>query len=229
MPESANPLGLDLLGWKPFVPVSSEIFEREKKFMLAFPHSSLADAVVACFYLTLDPYISKHSSRFKTLINKNQLDRFYGPMLKSKLGAIPVDSTCKGNLKNIKEELKKCDEYILLVSPKGSTSNKPWRTGWYHMAKELDLPILVAGPDYRDHEVKCAEDFIRLGDKSPDEVILEMMEEMKKISNKHLTTESYETFAVERGTFVKPANENCFLCLTLVLLAAIFINYSVEN
>jgi hypothetical protein len=225
MSSVETPFLLNIMGWKALKNDILDIFLQEKRFILAFPHSSTAEAVIASFYSTFDPFVRKYSHRFKTLINKNVLDTAVGPIFKSKLGAIAVDNLSSGNLNNIINELKKFDDYILLLSPKGSTLNKPWRTGWYQIAKELNLPILVVGLDFQNHEVKCSNKFIRIEDKSSEEVILELMEEMKIIPNKHLSTEMYETTATERGTFLKPENEKSFIYLSLALLIVILINY----
>lgn len=40
------------------------------------------------------------------------------------------------------------DSFNLLICPKGTILKKKWRTGYYHIAKELNVPILVGGMDY---------------------------------------------------------------------------------
>jgi hypothetical protein len=67
-------------------------------------------------------------------------------------GCIPAPSLedkCKNNfVKRIYDELKDVRPLKLLISPKGTVLNSPWKSGYYYIAKELNADVVVYGLDY---------------------------------------------------------------------------------
>jgi len=50
--------------------------------------------------------------------------------------------------------LEKIPEWVFIISPKSIKRSDNWRSGWFHVAKHFDVPILVAGPDFNTQEMK---------------------------------------------------------------------------
>lgn len=63
--------------------------------------------------------------------------------------------TGTGFIKQAVEKLKDEQQYWLLITPEGKRSKSPWRSGWYALAKELEIPIIVVGFDFTEHRMKC--------------------------------------------------------------------------
>ncbi len=70
------------------------------------------------------------------------------------LGAIPIDRSSKGQgqvdlIKNFVEQ-HKTSRIFFLFTPEGTRGEVDrWKTGFYHVAKECELPIFLAKVDYR--------------------------------------------------------------------------------
>jgi 1-acyl-sn-glycerol-3-phosphate acyltransferase len=45
----------------------------------------------------------------------------------------------------------------LILSPKGSIANRPWRTGYYYIAQECRVPIIAAIIDWHKGIVRFSE------------------------------------------------------------------------
>lgn len=68
------------------------------------------------------------------------------------LGVLPVNRRKRTNfVDSIAEKLNQADELRLLITPEGTRSFKPTlKSGYYHLAKKADVPIVVAGPNFKD-------------------------------------------------------------------------------
>jgi 1-acyl-sn-glycerol-3-phosphate acyltransferase len=51
------------------------------------------------------------------------------------------------------ESVKHKDKYKIVISPTGSTSKRHWRSGFFYIAKELNIPIIIAGVDYKNKTI----------------------------------------------------------------------------
>jgi hypothetical protein len=54
--------------------------------------------------------------------------------------------------------LKDRDECLFLISPKGTIVKREWRSGYYHVARELDANLRVAGLDYEHKRVVVSDE-----------------------------------------------------------------------
>jgi 1-acyl-sn-glycerol-3-phosphate acyltransferase len=70
------------------------------------------------------------------------------------LGAIPIDRTRSTDVvTQMVEELKKPAELILLLAPEGTRKKVTrWKTGFYHIAREAGVPLVLAFLDYARKE-----------------------------------------------------------------------------
>jgi 1-acyl-sn-glycerol-3-phosphate acyltransferase len=139
------------MGWSL---LDNDIFAKIVKYkrsVLVFSHTSYADFYILILYLLAYP---TKLDKVRTLV-KPQPFEYAGYFLR-KLGAIPstrVEDKDGGAVNRIVSELKALDTCIFLISPKGTIVNRPWRSGYYHIAKELDAKIMVAGLDYEKKSV----------------------------------------------------------------------------
>jgi len=68
------------------------------------------------------------------------------------LGVMPVNRRKSTNfVDSIAVQLDQADELALLIAPEGTRSYKPTlKSGYYHLAKKANVPIVVAGPNYAE-------------------------------------------------------------------------------
>ncbi len=137
---------LRLSGWK-FV----GNFPNEKKFILAVaPHTSNWDFLVGLrikFAYNLKVNFLAKNSLFKWPI---------GPILKF-LGGIPINrSAPQGFVGQMADNFTEAEELVVVVTPEGTRSKVgKWKTGFLHIAKQANVPVVPMQLDYAKKEVHC--------------------------------------------------------------------------
>jgi len=107
------------------------------------PHTSNWDAVVGVLAgtaLGLRPVF---------LIKKKAFRGPLGPLLR-RFGGVPIDrSRHTGAVEQAVERFAGTEPLVMVVTPEGTRTNAPrWKTGFYHIAREAGVPIVVATADY---------------------------------------------------------------------------------
>ncbi len=132
-------------GWHVNVP---QEYRLKKAVMIAAPHTSNWDLIHALPGLWLGDYRPKFFIKddFKKIPGLNWLLKW--------VGAIWVNRQKNNNLiKHSVEMLNREKELILLVPAEGTRNAVPkWKLGFYHIAKEAGLPILLSYLDYAKKE-----------------------------------------------------------------------------
>lgn len=141
---------LFLSGWKQ---PSDKQFQRINKYsrsVVVFSHTSYADFFILILYLLAFPEQLKH---IRILVKPGPF-KYIGFILR-RLGAIPctkVTDKNGGSTQKIIDELNKQEQFICLISPKGTIDKSPWRNGYHAIASHFKIPLMTAGLDY---EKKC--------------------------------------------------------------------------
>jgi 1-acyl-sn-glycerol-3-phosphate acyltransferase len=140
-------LGLWLLkllgGWS----IQGEVPAHQKMVIAVAPHTSNQDffvGIAAALALDLNiRFLGKHSI-------------FVWPVkgLLTALGGIPVDrSHAHGVVGQVVAEFEQSDALLLGLSPEGSRKKvAQWRSGFWHIAKQADVPICLVGLDYQSKQ-----------------------------------------------------------------------------
>lgn len=126
---------LKLTGWT----LSGQLPAEKKYIIIFYPHTSNWDFVLGvfgCFALKLDfSFLGKHSL-------------FEGPFgwAFRRLGGFPVKRDERKNMVTQVVELIASRERIALaLAPEGTRSKTDhWRSGFYHIARAADVPVLLA-------------------------------------------------------------------------------------
>ena len=73
-----------------------------------------------------------------------------------RLGGIPVHrEENKGMIESVKDILKRLDSFILLLAPEGGIERvENFRSGFYYLAKNLDVPYVPIAFDYKNRQFK---------------------------------------------------------------------------
>lgn len=155
-----------VLGWKIIGPTSFP----KKCIIIAAPHTSNWDFLYGrCF-----SYIVHINPKY---LAKSQL---FIPVLGYFLrlnGGVPVYRDSKNDI--VQQMIclfKKHKNFILAIAPEGTRSKvSKWKTGFYYIALEAKVPIMLTGIDYRKKEVGVIDQFIPTGN---------FIQDMKFIQNK---------------------------------------------
>lgn len=119
--------------------------------------------------------------KLKVIIKDTHTKAWYGFIVKG-LGGIGIDRSQKNDLVNfVKKEFQK-DNFSLVITPEGTRSWVPkWRKGFYHMALESKVPLVLAAGDFKSKTMFLG----------------------KKISIEELETRSYENIMQELEDYYK--------------------------
>lgn len=124
-----------------------------------FPHTTKMEAFILT--LTMLATNTRNKSCFPVAYEYMET-----PLLGTGLkyfGGFPVykgSGMTKLTIEFLKENPNKC----LAISPEGSLKQKEWQTGFFYIARELQIPIIVFGIDFEKHIIKaCLNESILIG------------------------------------------------------------------
>ena len=161
-----GPISRKLLKWSKW-DITGEFPNYKKLILIGLPHTANRDAWYALLaILALDLKITFFGAKwiFTRLpspytFSKN-VDRLGIPWplgwlqkrILIKLGGIPVyRNKSKGLIKGAIEEFSKLDEYVLVIAPEAGTEQvKKFRSGFYYLAKELNIPYIPIELDFEN-------------------------------------------------------------------------------
>ena len=133
-----------LCGWK----LVGEFPDVPRAVLIAAPHSSWWDGF---WGLLMKIAIGINIS----FMAKREL--FGGPLgwLLRRLGGIPVErSATHGVVEQISERLRQSDSLWIGLSPEGTRKRvDKWRTGFWHIARAADVPIVLIYFDYPERTI----------------------------------------------------------------------------
>jgi len=159
MVRSLSKWVLKITGWKE---VGS--FPEGKKFVVvAAPHTSMWDFVWGrLYYNTINKSVS-------FMIKEKYFFFPLGIWIKA-LGAIPVKMDRRvGLVKQMVDEFKRREEFLLTITPEATRKRVPrWKKGFYHIAIDADVPIVLGYLDYKKKELGVKMTIKPTGDEKAD-------------------------------------------------------------
>ncbi|MFB6352093.1 MAG: 1-acyl-sn-glycerol-3-phosphate acyltransferase, partial [Bradymonadaceae bacterium] len=130
----------DAAGWT----VRNEVPEDLETFVvIGAPHTSNWDLVVTlAVAATVD-------IEFSWVGKRTLFQGPYGSLMRW-LGGISVDRRkSQGAVQQLAETLRRADRMALVIAPEGTRSRSDrWKSGFYHIAREADVPIVMGYVDY---------------------------------------------------------------------------------
>ncbi len=152
-----------LLGWKV---VGNINFSREtikKAIIVAVPHTSWHD-----FYIGV---LLRRVVGVKTnFVGKKELFTWpFGYYFRA-IGGVPLNRSANENkVEAIAKEFKKHTEFRMAFAPEGTRKKvEKWRTGFYYIAKEANVPVIMFTLDFENKQNKVSEPFYLTDDISAD-------------------------------------------------------------
>lgn len=148
-----------LIGWR----IVGELPAEKKYIVIVAPHTSNWDLVICL--------IARFAVGVKVnFLAKNQLFFFpLGALLRA-LGGTSVDRSKHGNkVEQVVMLFKQADELRLGLAPEGTRSPVTrWKEGFYHIACQAGIPIVMIGPDYASKQIRIADALWPSGDINKD-------------------------------------------------------------
>ena len=165
---------LKTIGWKgrldaPILP---------KCVFCVAPHTSNWDFVLGSIF------IRSIGGKSRVLMKKGWFIFPFSLFLRA-LGCMPVDQHNKMKMtKRLINYFDKKTSCHLAITPEGTRKRNPkWKTGFYHIAMAVNVPITVAYIDYKEKTIGILENFTPTGNKTED--ILYIKSLYKGIQGKH--------------------------------------------
>jgi len=126
--------------------------------MIVAPHTSNSDFLVGLAARS----ILKINTRY---LGKKELFRFPFGIVFRYLGGYPVDRSRSANMvEEVAGIFNRYEEFSICIAPEGTRSKtNKLKTGFYHIATRLNIPILMVGFDYPSREVRIHEPFYPSG------------------------------------------------------------------
>lgn len=152
-------VSLFILGWK----TKGKIPDIKKFVLIAAPHSSNWDFV---FFLLI-------IFKFKMSVHwmaKHTMFKWPFKWLLIRLGGIPINRSEKSNIvQSMTDAFNQSRELIITIAPSGTREKvTQWKTGFYHIARQANVPIVFGFIDYRQKTIGIGPAFNTSGDMDGD-------------------------------------------------------------
>lgn len=148
-----------LLGWKVVGNTNISKDTIKKAIIIAVPHTSWHD-----FYIGV---LLRSVLNIKTnFVAKKELFVFpFGSIFKA-MGGLPVDRLLNENkVHAIAKLFKNKEEFRMTMAPEGTRKKvAKWKTGFYFIAKEAKVPIIMFTLDFKNKQNKISEPFYPTND-----------------------------------------------------------------
>ena len=136
-----------ILGYK----VDQSVYDAFKsQKVIIYSHTSRIECVILCLFLQL-------SGNRKNICFPVAQEYMETPILGICLEYFGAVKILKGTgmTSSLITYMKENPNKLLMISPEGSLSAKEWKSGFFYIAKELKIPIHIAGNDFVNHKLIC--------------------------------------------------------------------------
>lgn len=149
-----------LKGWKFLGGIPPEI---KKCVVIVVPHTSNWDFIYGMA-------AKNHYKINATYVAKKELFKWPLKTILEKTGGVPVDRSSKKDMVGqVVDTFSEREEMYFVLAPEGTRSwTEKWKTGFYHIAVNAKVPIMLAYIDYTKKEAAIDEVFYPTGDKEKD-------------------------------------------------------------
>lgn len=144
-----------MLGWSANISVDHP----DKYIICLAPHTSNWDFIIGHLYS------GANGIKSNFLMKKEWFFWPLGPIFK-RVGGIPVWRSKHNSMtENLAQAAKDAKEFHLCITPEGTRSANPdWKKGFYYIALNAQIPILLYGLDYKRKLIECTKSIIPNGD-----------------------------------------------------------------
>ena len=147
----------DKTGWS----IQGQIDPQIKKFIVVVgPHTANRDFIIGVMARSV---MNINKTKY---LGKSQLFRFPYGFLFRKLGGYPVERTQKNNLVDAVIDIFDAhDEFSIALAPEGTRKKvERLKTGFYHIARKANIPIILVAFDFDSKTIIAREPFYTTDD-----------------------------------------------------------------
>lgn len=157
---------LSIMGWE--LDITAPVHTIPKCVLIAAPHTTNWD-----FYYAVSAFWAM-GIPMKFFIKDSWTKPWYGFIIKA-MGGIGINRTQRSDMVNHAATLlKNADHLYMLNTPEGSRSfAEKWKTGFYYIAQQANVPILLAYADYKKKMTGIGK-VIQLENKPKEEILAEI-------------------------------------------------------
>lgn len=136
----------------------------ERCVIVAAPHTAIADG----FWMLTFAYW--WGWRINWLVKHTVMTNPLARRFLQRTGAVPIDRRApRGTVAQLVETFAERDHLLLAISPEGTRSLRPhWKSGFYRIAVEADVPICLSYLDYGRKEAGFGPCLVPTGDVAAD-------------------------------------------------------------
>lgn len=164
----------NILGWKSVVTVP----DYDKYIICAAPHTSNWDFIIGKLFYAAE------GRKTHFMMKKEWFFFPLGAIFRS-MGGIPVERSKRTSLvEQITQRIKASDTFHLAITPEGTRSaNANWKKGFYYIALQADIPVVLAGIDYKRKTIFMEKEVRPTGDYEKD--LQEIKQYFTQFTGKH--------------------------------------------
>ena len=121
--------------------------KKHKKSVFIFSHTSYWDFWLVTIYRFAFPYILNN---IYTVVRPQFFESWYTKYIKNwnLIPATRAEEKNKGFVDSTVKIFESKENAYLMISPEGRMKKTDWKSGYYYISKELNIPIIVVGFDY---------------------------------------------------------------------------------
>lgn len=164
---------LRLFRWR----ITGTMPNEPRAVLISAPHTSNLDGfftAVSSLAIGLHTYF---------LVKHSAFAGPFGPLLRA-VGALPVDRVNSKNLvADMAGRIRESERMWLAVAPEGTRNATEWKTGFYWMAVQAGVPIILIAFDYAKRETQILGLFHPTGDIKKD--LPELMDRYRNVTPRH--------------------------------------------
>ncbi len=173
---------LFVMGWKGVSERDIAALKGKPKVIFVFSHTSFWD--ISIFFLLRMAYPSLGKNMY-TIVTPWAFERWEwrAKLLRrcNCIKATRLEDSGLGFVDSTVNFLRPKDSYFLLISPEGKIPASEWRSGYYHIAKKLGIPMRTVGLDYEQKQIRFESYRDPQNYNSPEELEVTLKKDMGEI------------------------------------------------
>lgn len=142
---------LYIMGWRLVTEEEKQQLQSHDKVVYIYPHTSLWEFVIGVLYIFAQPDLLSDGY---FVMKPQPFEKWYGAILKKGrfIPATRREESGKGFVSKTAALVALKSKAYVFISPEGTRAANEWKTGFYHLAQEMNAKVGIIGLDYELQE-----------------------------------------------------------------------------